>query len=169
MADDVSSDTIRENVAADVVAPDKVCGRCSTVNPAGADACSGCKKWLPGNQGARTHGVYARQQPPDLQLSADELEAGIVADLGGLDELSTVERSYVRKLRDLHITISLLANDLARNSLLTPGGRVRDVYGAFLGGLAMFDRYAQRVGMKRRAKRVTLDDYLDDRAAEGAE
>ena len=88
--------------------------------------------------------------------------SGIASDLGGASELSTLENSYVSKLGDIDITIRLLTHDIAVNGLLTPGGRVRDVYDKLLAGLAAFDRYAQRVGLERRAKRVpSLSDVLD--------
>jgi len=80
--------------------------------------------------------------------------SGIASDLGGTTELSTLENSYVRKLGDIDITIRLLTHDIAVNGLLTPGGRVRDVYDKLLAGLATFDRYAQRVGLERRQRRV---------------
>jgi len=65
-------------------------------------------------------------------------------------------------LGDIDITIRLLTHDIATNGLLTPGGRVRDVYDKLLAGLAAFDRYAQRVGLQRRAKPVqSLSEVLD--------
>ena len=137
------------------------CARCSTENPAGAQTCT-CGAFLPANQAARKTGIYSRQpQPPDLRLSADELMNGIVSDLGGESELTTLQTSYVRKLADVEITIRLLTSDIAANGLLTPGGRVRDVYDKLLAGLGVFDRYAQRIGMERRAKRVqTLEEVM---------
>jgi len=133
-----------------------VCARCSTENPAGASACAVCRSFLPANQAARKTGIYARQQPPDLRLTADELMNGIVSDLGGESELSTLQTAYVRKLADVEITIRLLTSDIAANGLLTPGGRVRDVYDKLLAGLGVFDRYAMRVGLERRARRLNV-------------
>lgn len=111
-------------------------------------------KFLPGNQAARRTGIYARHQSADLRLTVDELMQGIVTDQGGETELSTLERSYIRKLGDLEITIRLLAGDIATNGLTTPGGRVRDVYPQLLSGLTVFDRYAQRIGLSRRARHM---------------
>ncbi|MDO8795075.1 MAG: hypothetical protein Q7J25_10700 [Vicinamibacterales bacterium] len=131
-----------------------ICARCSTANPVGSGTCAACRSFLPANQAARRTGIYARQQPPDLRLTADELMNGILSDLGGESELSTLQTAYVRKLADVEITIRLLTSDIAANGLLTPGGRVRDVYDKLLAGLGVFDRYAQRIGLERRAKRV---------------
>jgi len=137
------------------------CGRCQTANAPGTWACSACGSFLPGNSVARTHGLRSQRQPADLTMTADEVERGLVADNGGADELSTLERRYVRHIRNVEITLGLLMNDIARHGLLTKGGRVRDVYAGFLNGLDRFDRLSQRLGMKRRSKRVpTLDEYL---------
>jgi len=139
----------------------KVCKSCEASNPSEAGSCVKCGRFLAANRVALRAGIYARYKPADLVMTADQLEAGIVSDLGGVDGMSTLERSYVRKMRDLEITLRLLASDIARNSLLTPGGRVRDVYSAFLAGLDRFDRYAQRVGLERRQRPVSSPlDYI---------
>lgn len=153
----VSLTTEDENVrtSASSSAGDVLCPRCQTLNPSGSTLCVNCRKFVPANQGARTHGIYSRQPPPeDLRVKVAELRSGVVSDRGGEAELSTLEHSYVEKLGDIDVTIRLLTHDIAVNGLLTPGGRVRDVYEKLLAGLATFDRYAQRIGLERRAKRV---------------
>src|SRR5437667_1354381 len=84
-----------------------VCGRCSTTNPADADRCAKCRSWLSGNQAARTSGLYARHQPADVLLTADELLAGVIVDKGGLDQMSTLERAYANKLRAVDVLLSV--------------------------------------------------------------
>jgi hypothetical protein len=142
-----------------------ICPQCGTANPAGSKVCKAnpqCGSFLPSNQAARTIGLYARAQPPDLRQHRDDLVAGLISDLGGETDLSTLETSYVEKLGDIDTTIRLLTHDIATKGLLTPGGRVRDVYDKLLAGLAAFDRYAQRVGLDRRPKRVpSLSEVLD--------
>lgn len=130
------------------------CARCYTENPPTAERCLSCRSFLARNQVARRTGIYARNQPPELKADIEQFLAGIVADRGGESELSTLEHSYVEKLGDIDVTIRLLTHDIATNGLLTPGGRVREVYDKLLAGLAAFDRYAQRIGIERRAKRV---------------
>jgi hypothetical protein len=131
------------------------CARCSAENRSDAAHCAHCGSFLPANQDARKSGIYSRQPPPaDLRQKVDELRAGLIADLGGESELTTLERAYVEKLGDIDVTIRLLTSDIAVNGLLTPGGKVRHVYDKLLAGLAAFDRYAQRIGLERRAKRV---------------
>jgi len=41
---------------------------------------------------------------------------------------------------------------IARDGLITPGGRVRDTFNALLAGVQRFDGLAQRLGLKRRPK-----------------
>ena len=145
-----------------------ICARCQTSNPTDAELCSRCKSFLPANQLQRTHGIYSKTPPPaDLREKVDELRAGVIADRGGESELSALELSYVEKLGDIDVTIRLLTHDIAVNGLLTKSGGVRGVYDKLLAGLAAFDRYAQRVGLERRAKRVpSLSEIMNqgDRA-----
>lgn len=131
------------------------CARCQTTSAPGAWACSSCGAFLLGNSAARTHGLRSQRHPADLTMTADEVERGLVQDNGGADELSTLERRYVRHIRNLEVTLGLLMNDIARNGLLTPGGKVRDVYAGFLNGLDRYDRLSQRLGMKRRPRRIS--------------
>jgi len=83
------------------------CKRCGATLDGVADRCPTCKSFAPRNQAARTVGLRAVHQPAELRMTADELMAGIVSDLGGDSELSTLERSYVRKIGDLEITLRL--------------------------------------------------------------
>jgi hypothetical protein len=111
---------------------------------------------LPGNQANRKSGIYARPEhhPADLRQNAEELVTGILADLGGLGEISTLERATVQHIADVHTTLRLLVNDLVTRGFFTPGGNPRRSYESYLAGLAQFDRLAQRIGLARRTKRV---------------
>jgi hypothetical protein len=135
-----------------------VCRRCGFTNVGGAQRCAGrdgkCQSWLPGNAGARTSGIYATQQPIDLRMDAEALTAGIVADLGGLDELSTLERAYVSTLGDVTTTMRLMINDMIVRGFFTPSGNPRRVCELYLSAIDRFDRLGQRVGLKRRARKV---------------
>ncbi len=130
------------------------CRRCGEAFEAGTGRCPRCQCFAPGNQAARTLGLRATQQPVELRMTADELMSGIVSDRGGEANLSTLERSYVRKIADVEIVIRLLTSNIASHGLFTNGGRVRDTYDKLLAGLDRFDRLAQRIGLERRAKSV---------------
>jgi hypothetical protein len=140
---------------------DVVCARCSTVNRADDELCSRCKSFLPKNQLQRQHGIYSRLPPPaDLRETVAALRAGVISDRGGDAELTTLERAYIEKLGDLEVTIRLLTQDIAVHGLMTKSGGVRNVYDKLLMGLAAFDRYAQRITLERRSKRVESLDAL---------
>lgn len=148
--------------------PDVICRRCGTANEPG-DRCHNptCKSTILGNQLARTNGLYARHLPPDLQMRVDDFRAGVISDGGGTSELSAIKTGYIQKLAGLEGTLHLLVDDIARNGLFTPGGRVRPVYEKLLAGLAAWDRYAQRIGMERQTKPVHPLDVVR-RAVEDA-
>jgi ribosomal protein L34E len=135
------------------------CARCGTAAAPGTPRCPSCQSYLQGHPGQRTHGLYAKSVPADLTQTADQLEQNIVADLGGVENLSALEKSIIRRLRDTEILLRLLANDIVKNGLHTPGGRVRQSYDKFLAGAALFDRLASRLGLKRRQKTLTPHEY----------
>lgn len=138
----------------------RTCACGVVVTDHGASQCANCGRFLVGNQAARVSGLYARIQPEGLERLADTLAAGVTADRGGEDELSTLERSYIAKLRGLDILISLMTVDVSRRGLLTPSGSVRGVFDKMLAALTVFDRYASRIGLGRKARRVNLIDQI---------
>ena len=124
-------------------------------------------KFAAGNQAARQHGTFAVHQPPALLEMVDEFETGLLSDLGGESVLSTLERSCVANLRALKMTLMLLGADIETRGLVTPHGGVRRSYAAFLAGVDRFDRLSQRLGMKRRSKRVpSLAEVLNTKEGE---
>jgi hypothetical protein len=114
----------------------------------------------PGNQTARTHGVRAFEArgdgtlPADLRVSVDEFRAQIIADRGGIDNLTAIEAGYIAKLTDVDVMSRLLMADLRERGVFTPKGRVRNTFTKLLDVFAAWDRFAQRVGPDRRPKRV---------------
>lgn len=158
MEDSCDSTPTVDATVVDDSTPTVVCSRCGTRCPMGIRCINPkCRCLLKGTQLARTHGLYAQKPlPADIVESVEALRAGVVSDRGGASELSTLEHSYVAKLGDIEIAIRLLTEDIATHGLLTPSGRVRDSYEKLLAGLAAFDRYAQRIGLERRARRLDL-------------
>jgi hypothetical protein len=124
---------------------------------------------------ALKHGVRQFEQhgervlPSDLRQSVDEFREQVIADRGGVDTLSAIEGGYIRRLGELETVARLLAADLAQRGLFTPRARVRNTYVRWLETLDRWDRFAQRVGVERRAKRVaTLQEVLTGDAQTGA-
>ena len=147
------------------VAGRKTCRSCGLENAADADTCARCRKALVGNRLAVTSGIYAVQKPAGVVEDVEELKAAIVTDLGGESELTTLERAYVGHLGDVEVTLQLLMQDIEARGLLTPVGGVRRVYDQLLSGIDRWDKLAQRLGLKRRTKRVpTIDEYVRQKA-----
>lgn len=142
---------------------DCTCG--ASAHPTNVDRCTNGHV-LHGNQTARKHGVRAFETrgaavlPSDLRQSVDEFRAQVIADRGSTDQLTAVEGGYIRRLGELETVARLLGSDLAQRGLFTPRGRVRGTFNRWLETLDRWDRYAQRVGTERRAKSVSLIDYL---------
>jgi hypothetical protein len=141
---------------------DRICGAGPHLtNP---DMCTG-GHFLPLNSAARTHGERGNigRIPTELRQSADEFQAQVVADLGGLDTLTAIERGYVAKLCDTEVRIRLHMREIHRR-----GGPVVPQNGKpwpsdeRLDSLTyLWDRLAMRLGLGRRARPVqSLQDYL---------
>lgn len=155
-----AGEPIPANVAGDGQA--KVCRSCGTVNPIEADACENprCRKLLALNQHARQHGLYAARQPAELVAEVEAFAGGVVSDQGGAEELSTIERAYVGRLSRLELSLRLLEADIAEHGLVTSAGGVRKVYAQYLLGVDRWDRLAQRLGLRRRARAVNFQERL---------
>jgi hypothetical protein len=125
---------------------------CGAESPAGSHRCLRCGTFLAGNQAARTSGVYAKQQPLEIMMTADQVLDGLVADKGGTSEMTTLERSAAAKVRDVEILLALNKQTIIRDRLASRSGqRAHDRY------LAATDRWLRlvdKLGMGRRSKRV---------------
>jgi len=141
--------------------PDAATCKCGApTHPADPDRC-GNGHVLAGNQAARTHGVRQFEQrgaaalPADLRVSVDEFRAQVIADRGGVDALSAIEAGYIAKLTDVEVMSRLLMADLRSRGVFTAKGRVRGTFSKLLEVMDRWDRFAQRVGADRRARRVS--------------
>jgi hypothetical protein len=122
---------------------------------------------LAGNTAAQTHGAWSFERgrgreslPALMRDSVDGFRESIISDLGGEANLTTLQAAYVRRLSELEAVTRLVAADLAKRGLLTPKGRVRPTVAKWLEVLATWDKYAQRVGIERRARPVTLTEAI---------
>jgi hypothetical protein len=127
---------------------------------------------MEGNQLRRTHGVRSFEErgaaalPDVLRQTVEEFREAVIRDRGGMDELSTLEAAYVRRLSEVETVARLLASDLASRGLMTPRGRVRGTFSRWLECLDRWDRLAQRVGTDRRGRQVpSLSAFLQQAAA----
>jgi hypothetical protein len=122
---------------------------------------------LPGNTLRKTHGLYSyrdhgdRAIPADLRMSADEMLAGLIADKGGAENLTTLKREYAQQARTFHVMMDIIGNHLVRNGLTSKTGRVRSAVTKYLEIFDRFDKVAQRLGLEREARQVpSLAAYL---------
>lgn len=118
-----------------------------------------------GNTAALKHGLTRFRRrgvlPDDVREQIDAFTAGVVADLGGLDNLTTIEQAYVRRLARVEGDWLLIVRDLDANGQITPRGRERSLARSLRDNDRAFDTFAQRLGLSRRAKPVpTLADYV---------
>lgn len=115
---------------------------------------------------ALKHGVRAFETrgdaalPGDVRNSVDDFRLQVMRDRGGPEDLSAVETGYIRRLGELETVARLLASDLASRGLFTPRGRVRGTFSRWLETLDRWDRYAQRVGLDRKPKRLETIDAI---------
>ena len=136
---------------------ERMCRACGTVNKQGY-RCNTCGRFLPANQERRTTGETARYQPAEVLMSGDQLLEAIVADKGGANAMSALERSLAAKLRDVDILLTLNKNVIVRAGLSTQEGR--RAHDRYLSALDRFARVAAMLGLDRRAKRVDLARVL---------
>jgi hypothetical protein len=118
----------------------------------------------PGNQARRIHGVRGFETtgrlPDVLRQTVEEFRLAVIADRGGEAEMSTLDAAYIRRLTEAETVVRLIASDLAKRGLFTPRGRVRNTFSRWTEAMNLWDRLAQRIGTDRRARAVSLQDYL---------
>jgi hypothetical protein len=115
-----------------------------------------------------THGAHAApERLSDGQRAVladlDAFQAGVVTDLGGPEELSTIASGYVGKLASVEGLYRLLAHDVAQHGIFTKRGRTRATFTALLSTIDKWDRLAQRLGMTRKPKHAheTIEQWLE--------
>jgi hypothetical protein len=140
--------------------------------------------FIVGSQQRLTHGARAFERhgdavvPADVRMTADDMLAGIIADKGGANNLTTLKRELAQQARNFRVMLDLILHDLVRNGVTTKGGRVRSAVSRYLEIFDRFDKVAQRLGLERDAREalsltarlaaappVTSD--TEDRDAEG--
>lgn len=121
-----------------------------------------------GNELALKHGTRRFQQkgiaPDDIVDQVADIQQQIVTDLGGATELSELERGVVRRLGETETLLQLFIRDFEMRGVITARGRTRTTVLTFLQTLDRWERLTQRLGLKRRTKRVpTIDEFIRQR------
>jgi hypothetical protein len=131
-------------------------------------------RFAPGNNAARKTGATeferhgAEVLTPDFRAEHENFRNDLIADQGGLSELSTVRLALIERAAQAHTMASLLAADLSRRGVTTERGRTRKSLDQFFKCVDRFERLARRIGLERRPKvaRRTLEDFERQCAAE---
>jgi hypothetical protein len=114
--------------------------------------------FIVGSQQRLTHGARAFERhgdaavPADVRMTADDMLAGIIADKGGANNLTTLKRELAQQARNFRVMLDLILHDLVRNGVTTKGGRVRSAVSKYLEIFDRFDKVAQRLGLERDAR-----------------
>lgn len=137
------------------------CVRCGTESQAG-DQCSVCGAFLAGNSARVTHGLYRYRQtaalPADLRVSVDEFRDALIADQGGLDELSAIRAGLCRVLVDCEVGRRLLMTEVVKKGIDSKPGRA--AYDRLLNTIDRWQRIAAMLGLSRRARPVSPSEAL---------
>jgi hypothetical protein len=135
------------------------CSRCCHDNSLGNKNCEACGCFLPRNKAAYKHGLveYDRHEilPEEVAAHEHAFKADVLADLGGADNLTAIERGYVINLVRTNTVIELIAAYLRDKGALTDRGRQRTSVATFFQAVQAYDRLAQRLGLQRRTKPYT--------------
>ncbi len=126
---------------------------------------------LPGSQLAFKNGSRARLPIEARTLLAAEIEAAIVADLGGDANVGTVLRQAVRRYARLSAACEHVEMELATNGALTKSYAVRRNVDYWIRLNASALAWARVIGTRRLAKDIggmSIDEYLAAEAQAGA-
>lgn len=115
-----------------------------------------------------THGVRRFQRAGVIthDLAAQQAEdiAGFVADLGGLENLTTAKRAIVEKAAEALTVSRLFAEDIGTRGAFTAHGRVRATTTGYLATVDRIVRLLGLLGLERKARNLdTLDGYVASR------
>jgi hypothetical protein len=110
-----------------------------------------------GNQVARQQPSAAHASLP-VQMSADAVLDGLIADKGGADSMSTMQRSAAAKVRDIEILIAMNKSIVVRDGLGSRSGR--QAHDRTLACLDRWLRLAQLLGTDKSPKPINILDAI---------
>ena len=121
------------------------------------------------NTASLTHGGRSRQvqgahlpEQSEQRRQLTDKRAAILADLGGVDALSQLQRDLVDRYLELDTIASWLGGHLLAEGALTAKGRARAALSAYVTVVDRVHRVSTALGLARRQKSVSLDQYLTD-------
>lgn len=140
------------------------CSRCGTEADEGRNHCEACGCFLPSSSVRLEHGARrlasGRGTPLD-RARMSEIEAAVVQDLGGDDQISGVMSALIVDFAFAVVLRDLLSAHLQATGPLTRAGKKKAAYTTWLQASARVEALARRIGTDRRpAKLPTLEEYI---------
>lgn len=142
---------------------DRCCRRCGAAAVADENRCRDCGSFLPGNQSGLVHGGRRRTQSDPEET---ELYQSWVADLGGVEELTAGQRAVLSRAAEADLIAHTAFDFLSRTQDGISSARVQSAIGALSTAAGMTFRAAGLLGLERRERQVSLEDYMEQRARE---
>jgi hypothetical protein len=126
-------------------------------------------RFLPGNRAALGHGGRSSEvvraalpEQPTVQSTLAEKRKAILADLGGEAQCSQLQLDLIDRYLELDTVAAWLGGHLVAEGPLTAKGRTRAALAAYVSAVDRVHRVATSLGLARREKRVSLDEYLTE-------
>ena len=137
------------------------CQRCGADVPPG-DQCPACGAFIVGNEANLKHGLRRfetrRVLPPDLKVDVESFRDALVADQGGLDELTAVRAGLCRLLTDAEAGRRLCMRVVVEKGIESRAGA--RAYDRLLQTMDRWMRVAAALGVERRQKPVTFEEFV---------
>jgi hypothetical protein len=118
----------------------------------------------PGGMLNLKHGLRSEKliEVPDIAAWHREQVQAISADLGGEDELTTLQTASVREVARLEVILAAMGTELLDGGVLTGKGQMRSLTTVYLAVLDRFVKLSTVLGLERRARRVaSLNEVMD--------
>jgi len=144
------------------------CSRCGTDVPAGTTNCTACGCFVPRNEASLRHGLRRyrdnRVLPPELEADVTAFRNELIADQGGVHEMTAVRAGLIGMLVDCEVGRRLLMAEVVRRGIDSRPGRA--AYEKLLSTIDRWARIANTLGLDRRAHPgPSLAEYLEQPAS----
>jgi len=127
-------------------------------------------RWTKGNRGHWKHGgtslAVARGELPeqaDALAVMAERQMAILNDLGGEDQVGQIKRDLISRYLQNSLIADYLADNIAREGVLSTKGRQRAAVNTFLAVVNTLHKLAGSIGLERRLKDLgdlSLSEYV---------
>lgn len=116
-------------------------------------------RFLPGNRAAVTHGIYVRQERPDIAAMVSERCERLAVHMG--HEISEVEAPLLRQLARVQVLAEDAGRQLDRQGVRAGKGAVRALYSLYERLLDREMALSRMIGLQRRTRHVGVGSVVD--------